>query len=965
MEGDSVAHRVPLKRHTVLDFEGIVCQVEDVVGCGYNAIVYRGWYPDRLNPALKHHVLVKELFPFHPTGKIWRDAEGCIAVDPEAREHWEKHRRSFVVGNDIHLKLLAEHPDMLGANLNSYQLNGTLYSALGYTGGRSLETELAAAGMDLRRAAQRMLGLLDALEAFHKSGYLHLDIRPDNIMLVGSGAQERIFLIDYNSARPVNAGGGDYISFKPGYSAPEVETNTAALVGYASDLYSVAAVFYHCLMGRCLSLEEGLQERAPDGRESPCLVDAPQTVSRMVSRILRKGLNVISGKRYQSVGQMRKAFCELIDRIDCVGVTHWALWESGRRSVEELIRMNPSLRYVTEENGLYPIRLGQSVGVSLEKYLTQTLAPDGNSGLILAQGGMGKTTLLLHTAMLQGKRYSAVKPAMFYISLHGWKPTDTHYIRSQILMSLRFKREMNTFDTAMHALQQLLNSPLKTKNGDSPVVLLLLDGLNEVRGDIGPLVQEINDLSQLAGVRMIAASRNELPSLSLRTTSLAPLNREDVESVLGENGLLLPQSQTVLQLLRTPLILSLYVQASKTGQQLDVHSEAELMKAYMDALYQKELRDLPETAPERWQMDVALHYVLPSIAAESNRTGGALSEGQLLKVMEKCWRVLRSRAMLRVFPQWIGHSREIMGNAQTAEQWYGIMIHNILWRRLGLLMKESNGGYLVFHQRIAEYLAQDGQRLMRSIGRKRFSFASAAVAAAACFALLAGAVFMPRSYDEKKTEQVIDAVAVCYSAYGYRLSEIQELTAYLISDDVAEFLVWYDHYTETVKEEAELTIRESGYQTQIDALCESGDQVAWSKRPFDGEKAQTIIRDSSMLLGEYLEYLPLLKGWTQSQRAQMEYPDFPKVFYRLLDADALVMSKLYHQTCIPHMEEANAVWVEAIKENVASVPQSGKEPEISLEKLRDTRDEMEKELVQIATSVRLICQEENLIPSGD
>ena len=88
-----------------------------------------------------------------------------------------------------------------------------------------------------------MIGLLDALEAFHMSGYLHLDISPDNVMLVGSGEQERIFLIDYNSARALNATELAYVSCKAGYSAPEVTVPELSQVGFASDLYSVAAVF--------------------------------------------------------------------------------------------------------------------------------------------------------------------------------------------------------------------------------------------------------------------------------------------------------------------------------------------------------------------------------------------------------------------------------------------------------------------------------------------------------------------------------------------------------------------------------------------------------------------------------------------------------------------------------------------------------------------------------------------------
>ena len=55
---------------------------------------------------------------------------------------------------------------------------------------------------------------------------------------------------------------------------------------------------------------------------------------------------------------MREVFQELIERIDCVGVTAWSLWETGKRSVEKLIYDNPSFQHL-KENDLYPIRLSK------------------------------------------------------------------------------------------------------------------------------------------------------------------------------------------------------------------------------------------------------------------------------------------------------------------------------------------------------------------------------------------------------------------------------------------------------------------------------------------------------------------------------------------------------------------------------------------------------------------------------
>lgn len=707
-------HRTPLQRHTVLAFEGLSCHIEEMIGSGSNAIVYKGWYPDHLDREVRHHVLVKELFPFHPDQKIFRGETGTVVVEPEAQDLWQSHRRSFERGNRTHLKLLYDHPDLmaLGANLNSFSYNDTLYSVLGYTGGRSLQEALNRESSSLRHTALRMIALLDALEAFHKSGCLHLDISPDNIMLVGQDAWERIFLIDYNSTREVGSLEKASLSRKKGYFAPETSIGKREALGYATDLYSVAAVFFRCLMGRTLTLTEQVQKRPPAAKESPLLEDMPQTVQAMVAAILQKGLEARAKFRYQSIGQMRRAFQELLDRIDCVGVTHWSLWENGKQSVEELIRNNPSLGYLQQEKALYPIRLECRGSMTLEAYLEHLLSPEGTSGLILAQGGMGKTTLLLHTAMLRGRQYSPNAPAVFYISLNGWEKGDPQYIRRQILQRLRFKPEENTYETALHALHKVLEQPLNTAVGQQiPSVLLLLDGLNEVSGDMEPLIREIRELKELPGVRLLGASRRQIPELELETAELMRLDGEDVARALGREGLLIPQQPQILQLLRTPLILSIYIQASEGGKQLYVRSEEELMAAYMQAMLNKELCRLPEDSPQRWQMDAALNYLLPAIAARQKKTGKSLTKPQLLKLVKKCRWVLRSSQGQKAFPQWIGHKRDIFHNAVRPDDWFDVMVHQLLWKQLGMLVKDDNGRYRVFHQQVGDYLAGVYRRL--------------------------------------------------------------------------------------------------------------------------------------------------------------------------------------------------------------------------------------------------------------
>ena len=918
-------HRAPLKIHTVLAFEGMPCHIEEVVGQGSNAIVYKGWYWDSLNKDIQHHVLIKELFPFHPQKKIWRDESGCIVIEPEAKELWETHKESFEIGNKVHLRLLHDHPGMMvmGANLNSYSHNGTLYSVLGYTGGRSLQAELNQRIASLRRIAQWMLEMLDALEAFHKSGYLHLDISPDNIILVGHAEQERIFLIDYNSVREIGSQNSSYLSCKAGYSAPEVHTGNLNDISFSSDLYSVTAVFYRCIMGRNLTLAEVLQPKAPDGHDSPILKDMPQTVCTFVSAILRRGLHTLPKRRYQSIGQMQQAFRELIDRIDCVGVTHWSLWENGKRSVEELVKGNPSLRYLDGGNKLYPIRLEQEYGMSLEVYLDYILSPAGKSGMILAQGGMGKTTLLLHTAMLQGKRYSAATPAVFYISMNGWDSTDCHHIRNQILMRLRFKKEENTFDSALHSLRTLLERPLRTKSGDIPAVLLLLDGLNEVRGDITPLVQEINELNSMAGVRILAASRSAVSELNLEPVTLMALNVEDVEDTLGQNGLLIPQRQDVIQLLRTPLILSIYIQASIGGKQLDIQSEAELMGAYMNSLLEKEIRQLPEDAPQRWQIDVTLNYVLSAVAIETKRKNTALSQEQLLQVVDRCWKTLNSRRFRKAYPHWIGHSGDIRADAKNGEEWFGVVIHSLLWQRLGMLTKDDSGNYRIYHQRVAEYLAS--RKIPMAKGKR---WMAALVVLLLCTAAVTGyhryENHLRLQEAEVQIKEVLELGATGYVEYGELYRQLYGLITDAINGNAESFQTTYDRVLKALQKEQERTPSEETEAWLVESTNDYDQMlITWGNqdKPYEYEILSELLAYPDERSAFYAEQLPLLKAWMESETLQRKNSNYADVLLSLLEADANLAAEMYHRSVGVHLTGTDSAWLENMNALVVMIPE--------------------------------------------
>ena len=917
--------RIILPEGTVLAFEGMNVILESAIGRGSNAIVYKAHYYDAFDKGLKHHVLIKELFPYHPKGGILRGESGEIIVDESCRDSFTLHRHSFERGNRIHLEILNASPDAVGANLNTYEFNGTLYSMLGFTGGRSLEDALHTAGDEtLKSAANRMLAILTALEPFHAKGLLHLDISPDNILLIGEGENERIVLIDFNSVHTIDeivSGRGEYLSVKEGYTAPEIVNRSFYSVSEKTDLYALAAVFYRLVSGKALTLMDALKRLPPDAQDARMVKDEPETVKSMVKSILRRGLNSVPARRFSSISEMKDAFKELIDRIDCVGVTHWSLWENGRRSVEKLIKSNPFYEYIASGDSLFPIRLTvDQKNLLVSDIIPFVLSPDGESMLIQAEGGMGKTTALLKTALGASKKYSPSTPAVIYVPLGGYTASSASFIRDSILRMLRFTNESAGIQDARRQLDLLLENGVQTKDGIYPKALLLLDGLNEAAGDTKALFDEIRMLSGMQGVRMVLSSRNDSEQLSMKKSRLSLLNDEDVKEALSHKGLLLPEKTEIQLLLKMPLILSLFIQASGSEGQIRVESRDELLQKYLDALISKEISDLPEDSPEKWQLNAAVWLVLAYIAGEMKHTNGMLTHAQLLKAVSKCYKFLKSRNMRRAFPQWIGHTKEILSGAENAEEWYGLIVHSILWKRLGMLIRDENGGYRASHQVIFEYLGvkdqQNRKRLLirRALGISAYVLLTACIVSALAF-FLKDYVSFGRQEPKKKVyfedshaERALEQTVGAFSVFGNLYKKASAIANAANSNDQAEFIRFYDLYKDDIDNIAAGSDAQTNSVAFMKKLLDTGgNAISWSQSFFEGDLAIELIRRNEERALYYKEKLEFLYEWANEEALKDAYPEFPKLVVETLNADADMTAAMFDLVYSPHITNQGSI----------------------------------------------------------
>ena len=142
------------------------------------------------------------------------------------------------------------HPHIVGVH-QVFENYGTAYMALDLVQGQDLLAMLEAGEAQLSpgKVKKLLLKLLDAMATVHDHDMLHRDISPDNILVDVWGNP---VLIDFGAAREQASKKSRAVSHlmvvKDGYSPQEFYIS-GNQQGPFSDIYSLAATFYHLITG--------------------------------------------------------------------------------------------------------------------------------------------------------------------------------------------------------------------------------------------------------------------------------------------------------------------------------------------------------------------------------------------------------------------------------------------------------------------------------------------------------------------------------------------------------------------------------------------------------------------------------------------------------------------------------------------------------------------------------------------
>jgi len=218
----------------------------------------------------------------------------------------EDFRRRFIRESQTAASM--EHPNIVPI-YDAGEAEGLLYISMRYVEGPDLSALLEQEGrLDPERAIAITFQVAGALDAAHRRGLVHRDVKPANILIApgwGPGSSEHCYLCDFGLIKHFESQQdltqtGQFVGTIP-YVAPE-QIEGRPLDGRA-DVYALACVLFQCLTGA-----------APFERETDVAVvyahlqDPPPSV-RAVSRDLPPALDAVFAKAMAKSRDDRFATC--------------------------------------------------------------------------------------------------------------------------------------------------------------------------------------------------------------------------------------------------------------------------------------------------------------------------------------------------------------------------------------------------------------------------------------------------------------------------------------------------------------------------------------------------------------------------------------------------------------------------------------------------------------------------------
>ncbi|HYI18337.1 MAG TPA: serine/threonine-protein kinase [Solirubrobacteraceae bacterium] len=265
-------------------------QIDGIAGEGGMGVVYRA-----TEIALQRPVALK-----------------LIAADFAGdRKFRERFQRESMLAASI------DHPNVIPV-YEAGEVNGELYIAMRFVDGTDLLHAVTRGGaLDPARAVRIVSQVAAALDAAHRRGLVHRDVKPGNVLLTGEGDEEHAYLTDFGLVKtltgeaPGTTTAGHFVGTLD-YSAPEAIQGQEA--DARSDVYALACVLFFALTRTSPFLRDSNVGTmfAHVNEPPPSLLEAAPGLPPALGELVERALSKNPDERPQTAGEFARAAQEAL-----------------------------------------------------------------------------------------------------------------------------------------------------------------------------------------------------------------------------------------------------------------------------------------------------------------------------------------------------------------------------------------------------------------------------------------------------------------------------------------------------------------------------------------------------------------------------------------------------------------------------------------------------------------------------
>ena len=302
-----------LPNNTTITLNGTEYKILDTKGRGASCVVYLAE-----NCTNKRIVLIKELYPINLG--IFRDKENNLIVPNSFCEHFKFYKHKLCEAYKLQLEF--HNSDETGNYTSDaetmVEAYSTLYIIMNKVVGSSYDKVVPENITDVLEVCK---SVATAIGFYHKKGYLHLDIKPDNIYVLKE-TNQIINLFDFDTVKlKSDLENGNYIASTNKISAPEISKaeideftgKYLQEVDERADIYAIGHILFEKVMERDAKSSDIILGKKFNLEKTKLLKNSSPQLREKIQEIFQHTVVRMKSERYSNTDELIKALDQALE----------------------------------------------------------------------------------------------------------------------------------------------------------------------------------------------------------------------------------------------------------------------------------------------------------------------------------------------------------------------------------------------------------------------------------------------------------------------------------------------------------------------------------------------------------------------------------------------------------------------------------------------------------------------------